>query len=988
MNPSLVIFDQAPVMMMLVDENLRVQGANRALIEFTALSDTHVCDRSVGETLSCLHCLDGLRECGTSDACGSCPLSGTIRECFTTGRMHRQFEVHHHMARGSAQSECYFLISTAMLNIGLLPLLLVCLENITQSRVTEQALRKSNDLLQRILETAATAIFHVSSDLRIIDVNKEFCNLTGYSPQEVKNQHCSILSTDACEKGCPLFDPARAGTVSQAHCTVRTKGGRALSVLKNANIIQDESGAMAGAIESFVDVTALVQARREAEVTSQELATSNHQLQVAIHRANEMAAAAESSSVAKSEFLANMSHEIRTPMNGVLGMTSLLLDTELDPEQREYADTIHTSGQALLVLINDILDFSKIEAGKLTLDPIDFLLSDTINDPLNTLSIAARQKGLELVCLVANEAPDALIGDPGRIRQIVVNLVGNAIKFTPTGEIVLRVAPTEPVQPDADEVTLLFSVRDSGIGVPPNKMEMIFGHFSQADSSTTRKYGGTGLGLAISKRLVEMMGGRIWLESAATGTPADPPNVGTTFFFTARLGLQKGAAAPAAHPVVAVPGGLSLLVVDDNASCRESLGEMLASQGHVATLTDGAEAALATLREAAGREERFDLAVFDVQMPCLDEFELAQRVRQDPRWKDMPIIMLTGAGQRGDAARCRELSLSGYLTKPLRNSVLRESIARVLGMQSVSQEKKSLITRHSLREERRRLHILLAEDNPVNQKLASRLLEKNGHTVTVVDNGLKALEALDKCQFDLVLMDVQMPQMDGFEATAAICEREAASGAPRVPIVAMTAHAMAGYRERCLAQGMDGYVTKPISPEVLFDTVADLTAHASVSAEVGVKTVAALDVPAREVPAPAPSQTAPPAVPSVVQAQASPDTLAQPAPAVFDRPAALIRSGNDEELLGELIGLFLESTPQTLSDLSTCLEAGDLKGAERHAHSLKGASANLGALATQQAALETERAAKSGNLESSRRLLAELRAEMDRLVDLLKNDSA
>ncbi len=815
------------------------------------------------------------------------------------------------------------------------------LTDVSARKRAEDALLQERHLLSMLMDNVPDSIYFKDRESRFTRINQALASRFGLThPAQAKGktdadffaaehaQEALVDEVQVMRSGQPMVDHEEKETWPD---------GRVTWMSTTKMPLRDRQGHIIGTFGVSRDIT---ERKRERE----ELKKAR--------------AAAEAASRAKSEFLANVSHEIRTPMNGILGMTELALDTALTAEQRDYLEMVKASADSLLKLINDLLDFSKIEAGKLELDALPFSLRDSLGDTLRSLALRAQQQGLELACHIAPEVPDTLVGDPMRLRQVLVNLVGNAIKFTEQGEVVFDVRPEAS---PGEQLILHFTVSDTGIGIPAEKQQAIFEAFEQVDASPTRRHGGTGLGLAISSQLVGLMGGRIWVESEL--------GRGSRFHFLAYFGTKS--AGPAPSPLEGTPDlrDLPVLIVDDSATNRDILAEMLASWHMKPTSVAGTAAALTELQRAADHGEPYPLLLVDGTMPERDGFSLADEVRRQPELAGSLIMMLSSTDPPDSASRCRQMGVPVQVLKPVKQSELLNAILTILSAPSAAGEAASEPGPLETPAAARPLRILLAEDNAVNQRLAVRLLQKQGHIVKVAGNGREALAALgirsqesggrsqesggsgvslapDSClltpAFDLVLMDVQMPEMDGLEATAVIRKQERDTGR-HIPIIALTAHAIKGDRERCLAAGMDHYVAKPIQVADLLQAIASVAGT------------------------PAPVQVDPPTS----------------ATGVCDRTAALARVGGDRQLLQELVGLFLDACPKWLDEIRAALTAADADRLRLTAHTLKGAVGTFGAQQAVEAALALELRGKAGDLKGAEQAFEVLEHQLHRLTPAL-----
>jgi two-component system sensor histidine kinase/response regulator len=774
----------------------------------------------------------------------------------------------------------------------------VMYEDISDRRRVQDALTQ----LASIVETSEDAIIGQTLDGTVVSWNAAAQRMFGYTLGEIQGKHVAVLApADRAGEVQAILERIRRGDHIEHFETVRVrKDGTPVPVSISISVTRDATGRFSGFSTIARDV-------RE-EVATRE----------ALREARD---AAERLAQTRSAFLANMSHEIRTPLNAVLGLTELLLDTELTPEQRHSLMLVQVAGETLLTLLNDILDLSKIEAEQVRLEVIPFGPTHLVETTIGLLAGRARQKRLELLADVGDDVPEMVRGDPTRLRQVLTNLIGNAIKFTESGEIVVTVE-TASIR-DARTV-LRFTVRDTGIGIPEDKLESIFEEFGQADESTTRKYGGTGLGLTIARRLVRLMEGDVTVTSAV--------GQGTEFAFT--VALQTDATATP-RPTIAGATPLTerrVLVVDDSAANRRIVRGMLGAAGlQVGEAVDG-EAGLDALQRARRSGTPYDLAILDAQMPGLDGFALGAAIRALPEIADTRLLMLTSSGERGDGQRCRELGINGYLTKPASRTDLLEAVSVVLGMGAVAAP--TVVTQHSIAESRRRLQILLAEDNVVNQEVAATMLRKRGHDVDVAGDGRAAVEAAARKRYDVILMDIQMPEMDGFQATGRI---RATPAGRDLPIIALTAHALSGEREKCLAQGMSDYLTKPFKAHDLF-AIVEGRAHA-------------------------PAATPPP-----------PPTDHDP-PVDLDTFRREMREAGVEEAVDAILDTFVQSADERIAALTAALASGEAEAIKRAAHAFKSSAGTIGAKRLAALLQELEATAEGGDVAQARALGARFAEE-------------
>ena len=822
--------------------------------------------------------------------------------------------------------------------------------HIVEQKRAEEKLEENEAFLNTLLNAIPIPVFSKDREGRYLGVNKAFESFFGAPNEQVVGKTAfDIMPAELAEiyhaKDTELFESRE---VQRFESRIENPKGEMRDVIFNKAVLTDSQGTVTGLIGAILDITD----RKRAE---ENLIETNRWLEAAVVTAHEMTLKAEVANEAKSDFLANMSHEIRTPMNGVIGMTGLLLDTELTKEQRRYAEIVRSSAESLLGLINDILDFSKIEAKKMELEILDFDLLSLLDDFADALALRAHEKGLELNCSAENDVPSLLVGDPGRLRQILTNLAGNAIKFTSKGEIDIRVTA---VSESDDDALLRFTVRDTGIGIPEEKFNLIFDKFSQVDASTTRRYGGTGLGLAISKQMAEMMGGEIGVTSQE--------GKGSEFWFTARFGKQPKDKQKEDSSVADL-SGVRVLIVDDSSTSREILTSRLASWGMRPVETHDGYSALSLLQQASDGNDPFLLAIIDMQMPAMDGETLGRSIKENPQLGKTLMVILTSLGMQGDARRFSEAGFAGYLTKPVRHQELKAVLALTLASRdNVNPPSWPIATRHTAREAlnvriSRKARILLAEDNITNQQVVLAILKKLGLRADAVANGAEAIQALETISYDLVLLDMQMPLVDGYETTSIIRDPNSKVLDHAIPIIAMTAHARKDDRDKCLTAGMNDYVSKPVSPHSLAKALEKWL----------------------------PTELRKPRYDSETEIdENTPDrsTSIDPSIIVFDQAAVIERLMGDRDLAKTILAGFIDDIPLQIQALNALLSAGDILGVKNKAHTIKGAASSVGGEALRLVAAELEKTCASGDLSNAEALVSDLNEQFIRLKDAINNE--
>lgn len=863
------------------------------------------------------------------------------------------------LARAAAFDN-FFLHEMAPMGKMLARACLACLALERRQQSEEEMLtRKAH--FESVFTSTNDAMVYFDTNHCIFNVNERFTELFGYTLEEVSGKNINTV-VDPLKQEHEYGSPRILGGETIEMEAVRyARDGRAIEVMLKGGPVRIH-GIIQGGYATYSDIS-------ERKRNERMLLESNFLLEKSIERANHLAEEAKMASIAKSEFLANMSHEIRTPMNGVLGMAGLLLDTALDEKQRRYTETLESSAKALLSLINDILDFSKIESGHLELEALNFSLRPLLDDLAAMMAFKADEKGLELILFIEENVPDRLNGDPGRLRQVLTNLVGNAIKFTHEGEVLIHVSLLAEKN---DDITMEFRIRDTGIGIPEDKIPHLFNQFTQVDASISRRYGGTGLGLAITKQLIELMGGNIEVESVE--------GKGSVFCFSVKM--QAGLPVQQEQIACAALSGLRVLLVDDNATNREILHIRLKAAGMIIHEAENGPSALGAIYQALEEKKPYAMAILDMQMPGMDGASLGRAIRSNPLLNDLRLVMMSSSSRRGDSAMVNEIGFSAYLTKPVPYGELFICLCMALG----SREPSDLVTRHTAREARysrqpdfseQKIRILLVEDNLTNQQVALGMLEKMGLQADTAENGEDALLSIKAHAYDLILMDMQMPRMDGLRATREIRRIEAAESKKTVPIIAMTANAMQGDREKCLQAGMNDYISKPVNPETLAKTIKRWLSLQPAPETMPVETRAADSFPAPEKPH----------VPQSISSDFITDTPSanRQSPAAWNPMTLETYLYGDLDMVKTILETYTAQLPSSMHTLKTALESGSREEARHKAHALRGTSANVGAEILMDMAAKMEESIFHGDMDTAAAIFPELEKKAYHLIRILKD---